>query len=154
VTSPYLSFFGAALLLTGCAHVNSSTCLASPQTKADIEVTVHAFYDALREEDKAAFQRLTTTNFYSFDAGKRYDRTELVDVVRDARASGVQLEWSVGPLDTKVGCNVAWSTWENSGSAGIPPDVRPARWLESAVLVRQNADWKLDFFHSQRAAPQ
>jgi hypothetical protein len=30
--------------------------------------------------------------------------------------------------------------------------VKPVRWLESAVLVRRTGQWKVDFFHSQRAA--
>ena len=139
-------------MLTGCTHLDRAGCAVSPQTKTQIEETVHAFFDALRKEDRAAFQRLTTKSFYSFDVGKRYVGTELVDVVRDAHARGVQLNWSLGPVDTKLGCDVAWSAWENVGSAGIPPDVKPVRWLESAVLVRQNAEWKVDFFHSQRAA--
>jgi hypothetical protein len=142
----------AALMLMGCTHLNQPACTGSPQAEVGIERTVHAFFDALRKEDKAAFRRLTTSSFYSFDAGKRYVGAELVDVVRDAHARGVQLNWSVGPLDTNLGCDVAWSAWENVGSAGLPPDVKPVRWLESAVLVRQNGDWKVDFFHSQRAA--
>ena len=139
-------------MLTGCTHLNHSVCVASPQAKADIESTVQAFFQALRTDDNAAFQRVTTTSFYSFDGGKRFVGTELLDVVRDAHARGVQLKWSVGPIDTQLGCDVAWSAWENVGSAGIPPKVTPVRWLESAVLVRENAEWKVDFFQSQRAA--
>ncbi|MFL6731856.1 MAG: hypothetical protein ACJ8EH_12485 [Sphingomicrobium sp.] len=150
----HLVGFAAASLLTGCTHVNQSGCVGSPRAEANVERTVRAFFVALRQEDKSAFQGLTTSSFYSFDAGKRYVGTELVDVVRSAHARGVQLNWSVGPVHTEVGCDVAWSSWENVGSAGIPPDVRPVRWLESAVLVRQNGNWKLDFFHSQRAAVQ
>ena len=142
----------AAMMLTGCTHLNQPACVRSPRAEADIDRTVHDFFDALRKDDKAAFQRLTTSSFYSFDVGKRYVGTELVDVVRDAHARGVQLNWSVGPLDTNLGCDVAWSAWENVGSAGVPRDVRPVRWLESAVLIRQNGSWKVDFFHSQRAA--
>lgn len=141
----------AAIMLTGCAHGRQSNCPSSPQVSGEIEQTVHAFFDALRKEDKVAFQRLTTTSFYSFDGGERFPGTELVDVVRNAHARGVQLNWSIGSLDTKFRCDVAWSAWENVGSAGIPPDVQPVRWLESAVLVRQNGSWKIDFFHSQRA---
>jgi hypothetical protein len=154
VASPYLGAFAAASLLAGCAHLDRSACQATPQAKADIEATVHAFYDALRKEDEAAFRRLTTGAFYAFDAGKRYVGTELVDLVKDAHARGVELNWSVGLLDTKLGCDVAWTAWENSGSAGIAPEIRPVRWLESAVLVRRDGGWKVDFFHSQRAAPQ
>lgn len=150
----HLIAFAAAFILTGCTHLNGPACAGSLQAEADIERTVHAFFDALRQEDAAAFQRLTTSSFYAFDVGKRYTGTELLDVVKDAHDRGVKLNWSVGPLDTDLGCDVAWSAWENVGSAGIPPDVKPVRWLESAVLVRQNGDWKVDFFHSQRAAAQ
>jgi len=152
VTLTYFLALSAAIMVTGCTHGRQSNCPTSPQVSGEIEQTVHAFFDALRKEDKVAFQRLTTTSFYSFDGGERFPGTELVDVVRNAHARGVQLNWSIGSLDTKLRCDVAWSAWENVGSAGIPPDVRPVRWLESAVLVRQNGSWKIDFFHSQRAA--
>jgi hypothetical protein len=142
----------AASMLTGCTHLDQPACAGSPQRKADIERTIHGFFDALRTEDTAAFERLTTPSFYAFDAGKRYVGTELVEIVKDAHGRGVHLNWSVGPLDTHLGCDVAWSAWENVGSAGIPPDVKPVRWLESAALVRQNGDWKVDFLNSQRAA--
>ena len=141
----------AAVLLTACTHGGQSSCSATPAAKGDIERTVHAFFDALRKEDKVAFQRLTTASFYAFDVGKRFPGTELLDAVRDAHVRDVQLNWSIGPLDTKLRCGVAWSAWENVGSSGRPPDLRPVRWLESAVLVREDGVWKIDFFHSQRA---
>lgn len=142
----------AAIVLTGCAIRDRSDCAAPTDAHREIELTVHALFDALRRDDAAAFQRVTTASFYSFDAGKRFIGTELLDFVRDAHARGVQLNWSIGPIDTKLRCNVAWSAWENVGSAGVPPNVRPVRWLESAVLIRQDGAWKIDFFHSQRAA--
>ncbi len=142
----------AAFIGVGSAHARPSDCAALPRANGEIEQTVNAFFDALRKEDEVAFQRLTTRTFYSFDGGERYPGTALVDVVRKAHAKGVELNWSIGPLDTKLRCDVAWSAWENLGSAGIPPAVKPVRWLESAVLIRENGSWKIDFFHSQRAA--
>ena len=150
LTSPVA--LAAAIMLMGCAPARASNCPASSRSDGQIALTVAAFYDALRTEDKAAFQRVTTKNFYAFDGGGRYRGTALVDLVRAAHAEGVQLNWSIGPLDTKLRCDVAWSAWENVGSAGIPPVVKPVRWLESAVLIRQEGRWKIDFFHSQRAA--
>jgi len=142
----------ATLVLGGCAHAGQPNCPDPLNAKAEIDRTVHDFFDALRKDDEASFKRLTTESFYSFDVGKRFDGTELADVVRDAHAQGVQITWSIGQIDTKLNCDVAWSAWENNGSAGIPPDLQPVRWLESAVLVRKNGSWKIDFFHSQRAA--
>lgn len=150
----FSSFFALAttLALTGYAHAGQPNCPAPVNARAEIDRTIHDFFDALRKDDEASFKRLTTGSFYSFDVGKRYEGTELVDVVRNAHAQGVQINWSIGPIDTKLSCDVAWSAWENVGSAGIPPDLQPVRWLESAVIVRENGSWKIDFFHSQRAA--
>ena len=94
-TLTYPLALAAAIMLTGCTHGRQSNCPTSPQVSGEIEQTVHAFFDALRKEDKVAFQRLTTTSFYSFDGGERFPGTELVDVVRDAHARGVQLNWSI-----------------------------------------------------------
>jgi hypothetical protein len=150
----FSSFFALAttLALTGYAHARQPNCPAPVNARAEIDRAIHDFFDALRKDDEASFKRLTTGSFYSFDVGKRYEGTELVDVVRNAHAQGVQINWSIGPIDTKLSCDVAWSAWENVGSAGIPPDLQPVRWLESAVIVRENGSWKIDFFHSQRAA--
>lgn len=142
----------AIAMLSGCAHLDQPACAGSPRTNAEVERTVHEFFDALRTDDAAAFGRVTTSSFDSFDAGKRFSGGQLLAVVKDAHARGVQLQWSIGPLDTKFGCRVAWSSWENVGSAGIPPDVKPLSWLESAVLIREDGRWKIDFFHSQRAS--
>jgi hypothetical protein len=149
--SPFL-LLATALVLTGCAHARQPNCHAPVNARAEIDRTIHDFFDALRKDDEASFKRLTTESFYSFDGGKRFEGTELVDVVRNAHAQGVQINWSIGPIDTKLSCDVAWSAWENVGSAGIPPNLQPVRWLESAVIVRENGSWKIDFFHSQRAA--
>ena len=72
-------------------------------------------------------------------------------MIVEALDEGVEINWNLGPMDTKVRCDVAWSQWENTGSAGTPPKVNPVSWLESAVLVHEGGRWKIDFFHSQRA---
>ncbi|MBV7257871.1 nuclear transport factor 2 family protein [Pacificimonas sp. WHA3] len=144
--------FATMIAVTGCAHARQPNCSDPVTARAEIDRTIHDLFDALREDDEASFKRLTTESFYAFDVGKRFDGTELLDAIRSAHAEGVQINWSIGPIDTKLSCDVAWSAWENIGSAGIPPDLQPVRWLESAVIVRENERWKIDFFHSQRAA--
>lgn len=128
---------------------------ASVQWRADvakIEMTIRDFFEALRRDDKGAFQRLTTRSFYSFDVGKRFAGDELLEMVREMHAQRVQLNWNIGAITIHLECNMAWAAWENSGSVGASTDLRPARWLESAVLVKKEGTWKIDFLHSTRAA--
>ena len=144
----------ASLALGVPAHAGTAECPDPVAARGDIEQTIHDFFAALRMEDKAPFEQVTTSSFYAFDVGQRFPGATLVDGVVEALGNGVEINWNLGPMDTTVRCDVAWSQWENSGSAGTPPDVRPVRWLESAVLVHDGTRWKLDFFHSQRAAAE
>jgi len=153
-TKLYLTAIAAILPFSQSAQANSSHCPDPGTARAEVELTVGQFFDALRGEGAVSFESLTTSNMYSFDVGERFDGPALADVIEEALAEGVEINWSLGPMDTKVRCNVAWSAWENTGSAGTPPNVRPVRWLESAVLVHQDGRWKIDFFHSQRAREQ
>ncbi|MEM1196645.1 MAG: hypothetical protein AAGH57_11115 [Pseudomonadota bacterium] len=141
----------AALALVPSAGAQTIACPDETTAPAQIKQTIADFFDALRAKDDAPLEALTTASFYAFDVGERFPRATLAKVIREALADGVEINWSIGPLDTKVRCDVAWSQWENVGSAGTPPDVKPVRWLESAVLVHEDGRWKVDFFHSQRA---
>ena len=148
-----LALTGAAATLAAPAHAQSPDCPNPATARAEVEQTIRDFFDALRKDDPANFQSLTTPGMYSFDVGERFDGDALAKVIAKALDDGVEINWSLGPMDTKVRCDVAWSAWVNTGSAGTPPDVRPLSWLESAVLVHQDGRWKIDFFHSQRARP-
>lgn len=132
-------------------HAGEPECPDLERARADIERTIHAFFDGLRLEDKEPMKQAITKTFYAFDVGARFPGTALGDSVWAALNRGVEINWNLGPMDTEVRCEVAWSQWENTGSAGTPPDVAPVRWLESAVLVYEEGRWKIDFFHSQRA---
>ena len=140
-----------AFALPHSASAQSPQCPDPAQARADVGQTVRDFFDALRGKDGVPFESVTTPSMYSFDVGERFEGRALADVIIQALDEGVEINWSLGPMDTKVRCNVAWSAWENTGSAGTPPNVRPVRWLESAVLVYEDERWKIDFFHSQRA---
>ena len=63
---------------------------------AKIKMTIQGFFEALRRDDKVAFQRLTARSFYSFDGGKRFAGGGLLEVVRNMHARGVQLNWNIG----------------------------------------------------------
>ena len=141
------------LLMGACAHPRADGCDSDSADAVAVDRTVRAFFAALAADDLAAYARLTTPTFYSYDVGKRFDGIELAELVQSAHARGVQLNWTIGPVDAHVGCGMAWAAWENRGSAGVPPKVEPVVWLESAVLVKQGGEWKIDFFHSTRAAP-
>lgn len=149
-----LTAIAAGFFVSHGAQAKPAQCAPSETAQADVEQAIGDFFDTLRGEGELTFEEVTTPSMYSFDVGERFEGRALADLIIKALDDGVEINWSLGPMDTKVACDVAWSQWENNGSAGTPPEVTPVRWLESAVLVYRDDRWKVDFFHSQRAQEQ
>ncbi len=143
---------GALLLVaSACAHLEPDRCAASPGDAEAVSRTIRSYFAALAAGDEAAAANLTSPSFYSFDAGKRFTGPELVAAVKEVKRGGTVLQWNIGSIDTHVDCNAAWAAWENVGAAGPAGAVEPVKWLESAMLRREQGHWRLEFLHSSRA---
>jgi ketosteroid isomerase-like protein len=143
------SILAAAVLLSaGAAHA------ACPRDARPVAETVQAFFTALRKDDLAAVQAVTTPDFYAYDVGKHFtSAAELAGAIAQAHKSGVVLDWNLAAIDAHVACDMAWAAWENHGRVGPANDLKPMNWLESAVLVRDHGRWRIRFLHSTRVPP-
>lgn len=136
---------------SACAHIEPQAC-ASPGADADaVTRTIKSYFAALAADDEAAAARLTSPSFYSFDVGKRYTGPQLSSTIKQLHQAGTILQWNIGSVDTHFDCNTAWAAWENVGAAGKATQLKPVKWLESAVLRRHRGQWRLEFLHSTRA---
>ncbi len=142
----------AAALLSLAPAAAFAAC--PPQDAAPVAGTLREMYAALSADDAAGFQGVVTSDFYSYDAGKRFDGMALFELVKKAHADGTTLVWTVQEPATTVACDLAWITYVNRGSATTAKDgTRPITWLELAVLEHDGTRWRIRFFHSTRAAP-
>ena len=144
------------LLMAGIASVPCTVSAASPCAAAssseDSKVVgaVQELFDAMRTDNLERFRKITTPNFYAYDAGKRFDGTELQDFVKSAHASGKKFDWSITEPQVHVACNLAWITYVNIGAVEDASGRQPISWLESAILEYTNARWHIRFLHSSR----
>ena len=127
---------------------------SKPTSAQDVGGVVRAFFAALAADDDAAVQRLTTPNFYAYDVGKRYSRAELSRTIADAHKSGRIIQWNIGKVDARIDCNLAFAAWENTGAAGPEGQLQARVWLESALLVRHDDRWLIEFLHSTPKDPR
>lgn len=112
--------------------------------------TVRQMFVALTNDDLDLFRAVTSTDFYSFDVGKRFDGDELAELVRKSHASGKVYVWEVTDPKVHVDGNTAWVTYVNRGSISDAAGKRELSWLESAVLRKEKGAWRIHFFHSTR----
>ena len=150
-----------AMLLTSCAAENaagrpasaSRSCSSQADTE-EISQVIRAFFAALAIDDSAALTRLTTSDFYAFEVGKRYSGPELATLIADGHRSGRIWEWNIGPIDVRADCNQAFAAWNNTGAAGTAGNMQPRAWLESALLLRNGSQWVIHFLHSTPKDPR
>jgi SnoaL-like domain len=128
--------------------------LTKPNDATEIAATMSMLLVALLERDQPMALSLVTPNFYCFDAGKRMDANELIQMVHTARTNGTNFAWSLTDPDVRIDSGYAWMAYINVGSIQTSTDAQPTpmRWLESAHLERSAGAWKVAFFHSSRAA--
>ena len=141
------------LAVAVASPAQARSCASSRQDVTLIDRAIRSFFDALAKDDQAAFQRIVTTDFTAFELGKKMTANELFQLVADSHRSGRVINWSIGPVAARRHCDMAWAAWDNIGSAGVPPNIAPRRWMESAMLRRSPTGWRLEFLHSTVISP-
>jgi hypothetical protein len=151
--------FGLAALVTTALWTGANIAAAEPQAQCAarsgdaVAETMREMYAALSTDDEARLKTIFTADFYSFDAGKRFNGPALAALVKDAHKAGKTFVWTVNEPDVRVQCDWAWIAYVNRGSVTDASGAAQVTWLESAVLRFETGRWRIAFFHSSRAAP-
>lgn len=74
----------------------------------------------------------------------------MLQLVKNAHASGKVYVWEVTDHEVHVDGKNAWVTYTNRGSITDATGVKELSWLESAVLRKEKGVWRIHFFHSTR----
>ncbi len=145
------------ILLITTALLLSSTIGAAPVDQpspgADqVQVTdaIRSFFAAAMADDADKLGAVTTSDFYAFDAGGRFTRDTLMDLIKGAHAAGNVYVWSVNDPDVHISGDIAWITYVNRGSVKDASGTKDVTWLESAVLQKDKGIWRIHFLHSTR----
>lgn len=141
----------ALILLLSALPFGPAARASSPVADSELVVeVVRQMYVALTNDDTELFKSVTSAGFYAFDVGKRFDGDELLQLVKNAHASGRVYVWKVTDHQVHVDGRTAWITYVNRGSVKDATGTKELSWLESAVLRKQKGVWRIHFFHSTR----
>jgi ketosteroid isomerase-like protein len=149
----YHTFFIAiAFLLTSAIHAAAAD-QPGPSAADEAQVTevIISFFAAAIADDFDKLHAVTTPDFYAFDAGGRFTRDALMDMIKGAHAAGNVHVWTVNEPEVHISGDTAWITYVNRGSIKNESGTKDLTWLESAVLQKEKGIWRIHFFHSMRA---
>ena len=139
-------------LVIGWSAAGMAQCRLAP--KITPRQTLESLFAALKGEDRAAVERLTTTDFRAFERGRILDRDGFFGLVQQAHRQGLHLQWSVTDERVALACEVAVMNYVNKGSINGPGSSQDMSWLEVAAFRRTPTGWKVNFVESQRVEPQ
>jgi ketosteroid isomerase-like protein len=126
---------------------------SGPSDADQVQVTqaVRSFFAAATADDPDKLHAVTAPDFYAFDAGGRFTRDALMDMIKAAHAAGKVYVWTVNEPEVHISGDMAWITYVNRGSIKDTSGTKDVTWLESAVLQKEKGIWRIHFFHSTRA---
>src|SRR3546814_4015808 len=113
--------------------------------------TRRMMFTVMADDDSARCRQGTSSDFYAFDIGRNMTSDQLLDVVEEARESGMTFYWQVTEPRVHIDGQTAWITYVNRGSIRIGADQREMVWLESAVLRKTGEAWRIRFLHGTAA---
>jgi ketosteroid isomerase-like protein len=147
----HLSLFIATVSLLSSTMAGAAQSESPTADHVQVTEAIRSFFAAATADDLEKLHAVTSPDFYAFDAGGRFTRDALMDMVKAAHAAGKVYVWTVNEPDAHISGDMAWITYVNRGSIKDASGTKDVTWLESAVLQKEKGAWRIRFFHSTRA---
>ncbi len=123
--------------------------VASNEEQKIKEVIIQLF-DGIAERDIAKIAKQTTPDFMLIENGAIWNNDTLVNKITWSKNNYKSFS-RVNRIDfirTEIRGNTAWTSFYNQADIKMDSTARFVRWIESAVLIKENNEWKVQQFHS------
>lgn len=121
--------------------------------KNDIEASISKFFDGLSEMDANKLKTYTTDDFILLEDGELWNMDTLVTKMNGRKNLNIKRVNSFQFISTEQNGTIAWVSYHNTADISLNERKQTVRWLESAVLRKENGVWKIKMLHSTRIAP-
>jgi hypothetical protein len=135
----------------GCAPFARAGEAANAAEQDKVVDAMRTMYVAATDDDLAKFHEVAAPDFLAFDGGMRFGGDELMALTQKLHAAGKIFHWEVTQPEVHIDGTMAWIAYVNQGWVEDASGRTEVTWLESAVLRKQNGDWRILFLHNTRA---
>jgi hypothetical protein len=113
---------------------------------------VKKLFAAMSEQDGKAMEETSTEDFQLLEDGEEWSMQKLVAVVQ-ANGKSHQRKNFFKQLRARQRGDMAWVSYWNKAEIQREKEVKIIVWLESAVMVQVDGEWKIQMLHSTRVEP-
>ena len=115
-----------------------------------IKDVIIQLFDGIAQRDIDKIAKQTTPDLMLLENGALWNNDTLVKRITWSRNN--QKSYSrvnrIEFIRTEIRGNTAWTSFYNQADIRVDSTARSVRWIESAVLIKEKNDWKVQQFHS------
>ena len=122
-------------------------------TDEEVKEKFHEFFDILsvKNPDKNKLYGLVTDDYYIFENKRKYTMKEFIEFINSFKT--IEDNWVLSDFKIYTDINSAHVTLKNKGKFLVETDSGKVtmnfEWLESAYLIKENNELKLNFYFSE-----
>jgi len=106
----------------------------------------------MSKHDGSAMRAVSTDDFQLLEHGEDWSMQKLIDAVQPKGKPYERRNFFCQIRAEQKG-DMAWVSYWNKAEIVRDDSLRTVVWLESAVSVRKNGEWKVQMLHSTRVEP-
>ena len=138
--------------------VANSTCINAQTPKSNeqtmVNQTIIKFFDAIAALDTKMMKQYTTKDFLLLEDGAVWNMDTLTNKLSPLKTISFSRTNHLDFIQTEVKGTTAWVAYNNTADMNVNGQKRNVRWLESAVLVKEGKEWKVQLLHSTTLKPK
>lgn len=114
---------------------------------------VQQFYAAIANYDYAALRATASKDFQLLETDQIWNMDTLVKTVAQGQGKVQRLNF-FSPIDIKTSQSMCSISYWNKASFSFADKQKQQVWLESAVLIKHDHQWRIQLMHSSMADSQ
>ena len=127
-----------------------SNQLFAQKENKEIESSIIGFFNGLSLINADTLKLYSTADFQLLENGEIWNLDTLIVKSMPRKNANIQRVNSFNFVKTEHNKDLAWVSYYNSGEFSLGEKRQVVKWLESAVLKKQNGKWKIQMLHSTK----
>jgi len=129
----------------------SLTISATSYGQEDPFNAVQNLFSAISEVNHTKMKNVVTDDFQLLEVGEDWDMDDLIKLVKPSEY--VRKNY-FNVIKIKINGDFSWVSYWNKATFTKGESVENVVWLESAVLIKEGNQWKIQMLHSTKIKPE
>jgi ketosteroid isomerase-like protein len=121
---------------------------AQTSEKAEVQQVITRFFDALSVTNIPQMKAEVSDDFMLLENGEIWTIDTLANKISRPKPEGYLRQNSFDFLSTKIDRNRAYVYYKNKAEISSKTRNATIKWLESAILRKEEGRWRMEFMHS------